>query len=187
MPLGSLWLPVVVSAVAVFVVSSILHMALKYHRADHKQLPDEEGVRDALRKSGAAPGMYMTPYCKDQKEMNEPAFKEKFVKGPIAIIAMMPNGQVNMGKYLGLWFGLALFVSFVAGYVARVALQPGAGDATRAFRITGTVAFAAYGLGQISDSIWKAQPWSNTTRHLIDAIVYAVVTGAIFCTLWPKG
>jgi hypothetical protein len=186
MAFGTLWLPVVLSAVAVFFISAILHMALRYHRADHKQLPDEEGVRDALRKSGAAPGMYMTPYCKDQKQMSEPAFQEKFAKGPIAIVSVLPNGQVNMGKHLGLWFGLALLTSFTAGYVARVALQPGAGDAMRAFRITGAVAFGAYGLGQISDSIWKAQPWSNTTRHLIDAIVYAVVTGAIFCTLWPK-
>ena len=186
MPFGSLWLPVVASSVAVFVVSAILHMALRYHRADHKQLPDEEGVRDALRKAGAAPGMYMTPYCKDQAQMKEPAFLEKFTKGPIAIISVMPNGQPNMGKYLGLWFVLTLLVSFTAAYVARLVLQPGAEHAMTAFRITGTVAFAAYGLGQISDYIWKAQPGPNTVRHMIDAIVYAVVTGVVFCFLWPK-
>jgi hypothetical protein len=186
MPFGSLWLPVVLSSVAIFMISAILHMALKYHRADHKQLPDEENVREALRKAGAAPGMYMTPYCKDQAQMKDPAFQEKFTKGPIAILAVMPSGQVNMGKHLGLWFGLTLLTSFVAAYVARMVLQPGAEHAMTAFRITGTVAFAAYGLGQISDSIWKAQPWPNTMRHMIDAIVYAVVTGAIFCFLWPK-
>ena len=49
MPFGSLWIPVIVSAVVVFVASSILHMALKYHKADVKSLPNEDAVREALR------------------------------------------------------------------------------------------------------------------------------------------
>ena len=48
MPFGSLWIPVIVSAVFVFVGSSILHMVLKYHRADYKPLPNEDAVREAL-------------------------------------------------------------------------------------------------------------------------------------------
>ena len=49
MPFGSLWLPVVVSAVAVWFVSAILHMVLKYHRADYRQLPNEEAVVQGMR------------------------------------------------------------------------------------------------------------------------------------------
>ena len=45
MPFGSLWLPVMISAVVVFVASSIIHMALKYHKADYKSLPNEDAVR----------------------------------------------------------------------------------------------------------------------------------------------
>ena len=52
-------------------------------------------------------------------------------------------------------------------------------------QITGAVAFAAYNYGQISDTIWKGQPWSNTVRHLLDGLIYAVITGAIFMALWP--
>ena len=86
MPFGSLWMPVLASAVAVFVVSSIMHMLLKYHRADIKKLPNEDDLRDVLGKSGAAPGVYMTPYCADPGEMKQPAMQEKYVKGPIALI-----------------------------------------------------------------------------------------------------
>ena len=53
-------------------------------------------------------------------------------------------------------------------------------------RDPGTVAFAAYGLTNVLDSIWKGQPWSNTGRSLVDGAVYSVVTGATFCLLWPK-
>jgi hypothetical protein len=39
-PLSALWLPIVVSAVAVFVVANILWMALPFwHRSDYKHLP----------------------------------------------------------------------------------------------------------------------------------------------------
>ena len=52
-------------------------------------------------------------------------------------------------------------------------------------RITGTVAFAGYGVSHISDSIAKDQPWSNTMRAVLDAGIYAVLTGLTFCSLWP--
>jgi hypothetical protein len=185
MPLGSLWLPGLLSAVAVFVVSSILHMALKYHRADYKQLPNEDAVRDALGKGTLAPGLYQVPYCVDAKSMQDPAHKAKYEKGPVAIITVVPNGVPVLPKYLGQWFLFSLFISFVAAYVARHTLHPG-DDGILVMRITGAVAFSAYGLTNVLDSIWKGQPWSNTGRALIDGAIYSVVTGAVFCLLWPK-
>jgi len=71
-----------------------------------------------------------------------------------------------------------------AAYVARHTLQPGA-DGLLVMRITGSVAFAAYGVSHLSDSIWKGQPWSNTARALIDAVIYALLTGLTFRLLWP--
>jgi hypothetical protein len=185
MPLGSLWLPVIVSAIAVFLGSSVIHMALKFHKADYKGLPDEEAVRGALRKANAPPGVYMTPFCADMKEMKNPAFMEKYEKGPVALITVYPNGAVNLPKHLALWFGFSLLVSFIAAYVARHTLQPGA-NGLLVTRITGTVAFAAYGLSHVSDSIWKGQPWSNTFRALIDSLIYCLLTGLTFCLLWPS-
>ena len=185
MPFGSLWIPVVVSAVVVFVASSILHMVLKYHRADYKRLPSEEALREALGRADIAPGLYMTPFCDNMKELEQPAVKEKFEKGPVALITMRPKGMISMGKYLGLWFGFTVLVSFTAAYVARHTLQPGEAG-MRVAQIVGTVAFAGYGLSQITDSIWKSQPWSNTARALMDALIYALLTGATFSLLWPS-
>ena len=42
-PVTSLWLPVLVSAVIVFVASSILHMVLPFHRKDYRAVPSEDG------------------------------------------------------------------------------------------------------------------------------------------------
>jgi hypothetical protein len=184
MPFGSLWIAVLASAAAVFVGSSILHMLLRYHRADIKGLPDEDAVRAALARSAPAPGLYFTPYCVDHTQMREPEMMEKLRKGPVAMITICPNGPPSMGRSLALWFLFSVLVSFVSAYIARHTLKPGA-DGMLVMRITGTVAFAAYGLSHVSDSIWKAQPWGNTVRALVDALVYALLTGAVFRLLWP--
>ena len=186
MPFGSLWLPVIVSAVVVFVVSSIIHMFLTYHKADFKPLPNDDAVRQALAKGNPPPGVYFTPHCMDHKQMKEPATKEKFEKGPVAIVTVYPNGMPMLPKHLVLWFAFSAFVSFVAAYVARHTLHPG-DDGMLVMRITGTVAFAGYALSHVSDSIWKGQPWSNTLRSMLDGAIYAVLTGLTFRLLWPAG
>ena len=184
MPFGSLWLPVIVSAVVVFVTSSILHMALKYHRADYKTLPNEDAVRQALAKGNPPPGIYFTPYCPDHAKMKEPAIKEKFEKGPVAILSVLPNGAPLLPKHLAQWFAFSVSVSFVAAYVARHTLHPGE-DGMLVMRITGTVAFAAYALAHVSDPIWKGQPWANTLRSVLDGAIYSVLTGLVFRLMWP--
>jgi hypothetical protein len=185
MPFGSLWLPVLASAVAVFVVSSIMHMVLKYHKNDIKPLTNEDAIRDALGKANLAPGIYMTPYCSDQAQMKDPAFQAKYVKGPNVMFTVIPNAMINMPKHLGQWLVFCFIVSFTAAYVARHTMLPGA-NGLLVMRMTGAIAFCAYGWGNIVDSIWKGQPWSNTVRSMIDGLIFSIVTGAVFMALWPK-
>jgi hypothetical protein len=185
MPFLSLWVQVLAASVVVFVISSILHMALTYHRADYKRLPNEDAVRDALGKGSLPPGLYQLPYCANMKEMQEPATKAKYVQGPLGVITVMPNGVPAMPKYLAQWFLFCLLTSFTAAYVARHTLNASS-EGMLVTRITGTVAFACYGFTHLIDSIWKGQPWSNTARSLIDAVIYAGATGATFCILWPR-
>ncbi|HSN88945.1 MAG TPA: hypothetical protein VL025_19430, partial [Thermoanaerobaculia bacterium] len=84
MPFGSLWLPVVVSAAAVWFLSSILHMVLKYHRADYRPLPDEDAVAQALRAAQPGPGIYFLPHHSDPSAMKDPAVRKRFEDGPVA-------------------------------------------------------------------------------------------------------
>lgn len=184
MPFGTLWLPVVVSAVVVFVISSVLHMVLKYHKADYKQLPNEDAVREVMGKAKPAPGLYVTPYVGDPKEMSSPDYQEKRLKGPVAMITVAPSGPVTMGKQLAQWFFVALFVSFLSSYVVRHSLPAGA-TAREAMRIISAVAFGCYGVSHLIDSVWMMRPWSNTGRALFDALIYSLATGAVFYFLWP--
>ena len=60
-PILSLVIPIFVSAAIVFVVSSIIHMLLPFHRNDFRKLPKEDEVMDALRGFNVPPGDYAVP------------------------------------------------------------------------------------------------------------------------------
>ena len=53
-PLAALWLPILLSAVIVFVASSLMHMLLKYHQGDYRQLPDEDKILAVTKKASPA-------------------------------------------------------------------------------------------------------------------------------------
>ena len=52
--IASLWLPILLSAVVVFVASFVVHMLVPFHRSDYRTLPNEDQVMDALRQSQVA-------------------------------------------------------------------------------------------------------------------------------------
>jgi hypothetical protein len=184
MPFGSLWLAVVVGSVAVFVVSSVLHMVVRHHRADYKRFGDEAGIGAAIRKDKPSPGYYVLPYCDDMAKMKDPDFRKKYEEGPVAMITVLESKVPAMGTSLVLWFLFCFLVCFVTAYVARHTLSFGQ-DGMTVFRVTSTIAFLAHGFGSIQESIWKGLPWPNTVRFLIDAFVYSVVIGLAFALLWP--
>lgn len=181
----SLWLPIVLSAVIVFIGSSIIHMVLTYHRSDYAKLPNEEALLDAMRKEGVRPGYYHFPRPASQKDMCSPEMIEKYKKGPIGVMAVIPNGQPQMGKFLSQWFVYCLVISVFVAYLAGRTLGAGA-EYLAVFRVAGTAAFLGYGMGQPVDSIWKGQPWSVTAKHVIDGLVYGLLTAGTFGWLWPK-
>jgi hypothetical protein len=182
--LSALWLPILLSAVIVFVVSSVLHMVLPYHKNDYRQLPDEEKILGALRPAGLQPGLYVFPYC-THKEMNTPAIQEKYKQGPVGILTMFPSGPPVMPKFLGQWFVFCLIIGFFVAYLAWHTVLRGAGYSA-VFRVVGTGAFLAYGLGILSNGIWKGQPWSLVIKESFDGLIYALLTAGTFGWLWPR-
>ena len=101
--LAALWLPILLSAMIVFVASSIMHMLLPYHKGDYRRLPEEDKVLAALRGAGLTRGLYVFPYC-THKEMKSPAIVKKYKQGPAGMMTVLPSGPPVMAKFLGLWF-----------------------------------------------------------------------------------
>ncbi len=182
--LGQLWVPILVSAVLVFLLSSVIHMALKYHNSEYRGLSNEDEVMAALRKGGATPGLYILPYCSDMKEMGKPEMQRKLTEGPIAYVTVSPSGMPNMGPQLAQWFLFTVVVSLFAAYLASRTVPAGASYLT-VFRVVGCTAFMAYGFAGIPTSIWFKRPWSATGKDLFDALLYGLVTAGTFGWRWP--
>ena len=143
-PLSALWLPIILSAVVVFIASSIMHMLLPYHKGDYQKI-DEEKILPALRAAGLTRGHYVFPYCTPQ-EMKSPAMIEKYTQGPVGMITVFPSGPPALPKFLGMWFVYCLLISFFVAYLTGHTVAPGA-YYLAVFRVVGTAAFLAYGFG----------------------------------------
>ncbi|HEX6106117.1 MAG TPA: hypothetical protein VFZ26_11075 [Gemmatimonadales bacterium] len=183
--LGALWLPILLSAVFVFIVSSIIHMVLKYHNSDYHPLPNEDAVRAAIRSGNPAPGQYVTPYCSEMKEMDTPEMKQKYTEGPVGVFYLQRPGPVNMGGALGRWFVFILVVSLFVAYIAATALGPGTPYLT-VFRLVGATAFVAYAAALFPGAIWMGKPWTVVWKEAFDGLVYGLVTAGTFGWLWPR-
>jgi hypothetical protein len=183
--LGAVWLPIVLSAVLVFILSSIIHMALKYHNSDYKRLPNEDAVRAAIRSGSAEPRQYIFPYAAEMKEMGSPEMRQKYAEGPIGVLYLRRPGPPTMGPALTQWFLFTLMVSLFVAYVAALTIPPGA-EYLQVFRIVGAVAFLAYAAGQLPASIWMGKPWAVATKEVFDGLLYALVTAGTFGWLWPR-
>ncbi len=183
--LTALWMPILLSAVIVFVASSILHMVLPFHRSDYQKLPNEDKIMDALRAAGVQPGNYHFPHCSSPAAMKDPTFVDKLKQGPVGLLNVIPSGPPNMGKYLVQWFVLCVVMGIFVAYLTGRTLAPGAHYLT-VFRVAGTVAFLGFAGGQLSDSIWKGQRWSTTFKHVFDSLIYGLLIAGTFGWLWPR-
>ncbi|NUO81944.1 hypothetical protein HUU05_17870 [candidate division KSB1 bacterium] len=180
-----LWLPILLSSVLVFLVSSVIHMMLPWHKGDYRKIPNEDKVMDALRPFAIPPGDYMVPRPSSMKDMSSPEFTEKMKKGPVMIVTVVPNGPASMGKNLALWFLYSVVIGFLAAYVAGRAVAPGE-PYLHVFRYVGTTAFIAYAVALWQTSIWYHRSWITTLKVTIDGLIYALVTAGVFGWLWPK-
>jgi Flp pilus assembly protein TadB len=181
----ALWLPILVSAVFVFIVSSVIHMVFGYHANDYKKLPDEDGVADALRRMNIPAGDYMLPRPASMKDMKTPEFQEKVKKGPGAVMTIWGGGQTSMSGSLVQWFLYSVIVGIFAAYVAGRALTPEA-HYLAVFRFAGVTAFVGYSLALMQHSIWYKRSWTSTLKSMFDGLLYALVTAGTFGWLWPR-
>lgn len=183
--LSGLLVPIVLSAVFVFIASSIIHMVLGYHAADFKAPPQQDALADAMRPFNLQPGDYMMPRPGSMKEMGSPEYLEKHRKGPVVMMTVLPSGQLGMGKQLSLWFVYTLIVSGFTAYVTGRTNAMGA-DYLAIFRVAGAVAFGAYALGQWPQWVWYGKSTRATVLSTIDSLVFALITAGVFGWQWPR-
>lgn len=183
--LSALWVPIVVSAVFVMITLVIIHMIPGWHQGDMSAVPSEAKVMDTLRALNIPPGDYRFPFGNTTAEMTAPEFVAKMNAGPVGVMTIRPNGELNMGKMFGLWFLYSLVIAVFAAYVTGRTHSAGAPH-VEVFRVSATVAFCSYALAHWQNWIWWGKSTRYTLTYSIDGLLFALVTGATFAWLWPK-
>lgn len=188
-----LWLPIVASAAAVWILSAVIWMALPHHHRDYDRLPDEKAFMDAVRSLNIPPGNYGFPYFGDRASCNTPEAKKAWQEGPLGVFNNWKPGT-NMARNLVLTFLVYLAISVLVGYLAWHAEHRHAAgvlaSGTRPrfadiMQITGTAGVLAYAFAFLPSGIWfQAKPRALLTAFA-DGVVYGLATGAGFAWLWP--
>ena len=181
----SLWAPILLSALLVFVASSLIHVVLNWHKNDFRGVPDEDGLMDALRGFDLPPGNYLVPRAASREVMRSEEFQARAKRGPCAFMTVLRAGNPSdMAKQFVQWFVYCVVVGLFAGYVTGLALGPGT-DYMTVFKVASTTAFMGYALAHAQDAIWMSQGWPATLRSMLDGLIYALLTGGTFGWLWP--
>jgi hypothetical protein len=181
----SLWLPIVLSAALVFVVSSLVHMLLPWHKNDLRRLAKEAEVMAALRPFAIPPGDYAMPLAGSMTDMKSPEFAARMKEGPVAFLTVAPSGSPSMTGPMVQWFLYSLLVSVFAAYIAGHALPAGA-PFRAVLRFAGCTAFLGYSLALMQHSIWYRRNWGVTLKSMLDGLLYGLVTGAVLGWFWPR-
>ena len=179
-----LWLPILATAVFIFIASSLIHMVFKWHNADYRALSNEDDVRAAIRAGSPSPGQYVIPHCADMKEMQSDAMMKKFTEGPIAFLTVRKSGPPAMGQSLTLWFLYSILVAAFAGCLALQAYGI-KGNANNAAHLVGLVSLATYIGGSIQFGIWMGKPWGSVAKDVLDGAIYGTISALTFMWLWP--
>ena len=182
--MSALWLPILLSSVIVFVVSSIIHMFSPWHKSDYPKLANEDQIMDALRPLLTERGDFMVPRPANMEEMKSAEFRAKVERGPRVIMTVAPGGPMSMSREMVMWFIYLIVVNFLTAYIAAHALAPGALQHP-IIRFTGLVSFIAYASSLWQLSIWYRRSWGITFKATIDSFIYAALTALIFAYLWP--
>ena len=179
----SLWLPILLSGVALFFLGFIFWSLSPHHKKDLAYAPGQDELLDALRKLDLPPGNYMFPNCEDPKEYKTERFKALYDTGPWGTVNIFP-AKPSMGRNMALTLVYLLVVSVVIAYLAGATLAPGAGFG-EVFQIVATCGVLVYVFGGWINGIWFGKRLRFFITDAIDGLVYAAVTGLIFALLWP--
>lgn len=181
-----LWLPILLSAAAVWLISTIFGMALPHHKQDWINLSEEDGFMDDLRRRGIKPGNYLFPDFRTSAQLKSQKVEKALKEGPVGHLSVWKT-PVTMGDKMVGSFIVHLVVAILIAYLTRVSLppSPGAAPGAKVFQIAATAGILAYSFSFIPNALWFGAYKRTIVASVFDGVVCGLVIGAIFAWRWP--
>ena len=180
----TLWLPILVSTVFVFITSNLVWMVFQLHKNDWKQLPDEEAFRQVMNTQNLETAEYSFPFSSGPEDWKSEAWQSKFNEGPVGFLTLMPKGDMSMGKNMALWITYVAIIEVFIAYLTGLARADGAAF-MEVFQVAGAAGVLGFAGAVAPEAIWLGRQWSNVFRTMFDGIVYGLISAATFAWLWP--
>ena len=178
--LADLWLPIILSGIALFFASWAAWMVLPHHKSEWEGLPNEEAIMGATRNANIPPGQYMFPYAPNPEDWKSEEHKRRVQAGPNGTLTIWEKPP-SMGMNMLCTFLFFTIANFVIGYLAGMANPPGE-TFMEVFRFVGTAGILTYGTANILNGIWFGR---KMVADIIDGVAYGLITGLIFAAMWP--
>lgn len=180
--LADIWVPILVGTFVLFICSFLAWAILPHHFNDHAAIPDEDAFLKFLRSQNIPSGNYIFPRPDKASEQHSKDNMQRYSEGPRGLLDVyeMPNMPLNMAKTICYFLVTVLTI----GYITHVACPPTVEttDFMRVFRIAGTIGILTYASSNVLHRVWfKKRIWTE----ILDGIVYGMVLGLIFASLWP--
>jgi hypothetical protein len=203
--LTNLWLPILLSGVAVWFASALAWMAIGHHKKDRDPIPGgrEQELMDAITRLNLAPGNYGFPDFNQHDRLPRKERMEKlkalYDRRPYGLLRVW--GEMNMGVNMLLTFLFYLFTSAVIAYLGWATLPHGTtsttivgvganttGTATFAhvFQVIGTAGILAYCFASFPGDVWFQKKKRAMLMEAIDGVIFGLITAAIFAYFWPR-
>lgn len=116
--LSALWLPILVSGIAVHILSALVWTVLPNHKTEFAGVPVEDAIMNALRSARVVPGRYVVPWMGGGELMKTPEGKARLAAGPIVYLTVQKPGMPNMGTLMAQTLVSSLVISVFVGYLA---------------------------------------------------------------------
>lgn len=182
-----LWLPILLSAGVIWVMSIIFGMALPHHKQDWIGLGDEDGFMEDLRRRGIKPGNYLFPDFRSSEQLRSEKVERALKEGPVGHLSVWKT-PVTMGDKMVGTLVVHLVVCILIAYLTRIALPAASPPPpfAKVFQIAGTAGVLAYSFSFIPNALWFGAYKRTIVASIFDGVLYGVVIGAIFAWRWPQ-
>ena len=173
-------------AIAMFVWTSIAHLATPLASMGLSQIPNEQAVMDTMKGNITAPGLYFYPWM-DPKDPNAmPKMRQADKVEPHGLLIYSPpgvNADSNMGPMLIKEFIKQFAQALIAAWIASMIVG---GFATRWLAVTGMFVSSAIAVN-VSYWNWYHFPLDFTLAAIVMEVVSGMAAGAAIAWWLGRG
>lgn len=181
-----LWLPILASAVAVWIASALAWMAIGHHKNDQKRLPPaaEDAMTALIKSTPITPGVYAFPHQTDCSKMSAEE-KKRIMSGEMPMGMLRVWGKMSMASPMIMTFIVNLVIGVVIAFLCLGVMGKGT-EFKVVLHTAGLAAILAHTGASVCNDIWFQESRRAMATKLIDGVVYGVIVGLVFAWLWPR-